>query len=189
MTAFQARTRRTPGSDTTAAPSSPLVSLMHYKRWADADLMKAVLALPGLIAAPEGQYVTAIIRHFHTVDCIFKAHLLGVPHQYTSANPAEPSTLSELQERVSAIDEWYVQYAHDLAERALEEALCVTFTDGQEQVLTRSDILLHVALHGTYHRGNVGILLRQCGAEPLPDRFTSYLRRAPNGLEQAARCG
>lgn len=188
MTVLRAQT----SADSDPAVTAPnlMVALMDYKRWADADLLEAVLALPALIAAPEGQYVTAIIRHFHTVDCIFKAHLLGVPHQYSSANPAEPIGLEELQQRVSATDEWYVGYAQKLGEREreLDEALQVSFTDGQQQVLTRADILLHVSLHGTYHRGNAGILMRTSGAEPPPDRFTSYLRRS-HGIEPTARCG
>jgi uncharacterized damage-inducible protein DinB len=167
-----------------ARPASDLLlSLMRYKAWADADLLRTVLALPALLAAPEGGYVTAIVRHFHTVDCIFKAHLLGVPHAYTSANPA---TLSELQPRVATIDEWYVQYARNVSPRDLEEAQDVKFTDGQEQVLTRSDILLHVSLHGAGHRGNISLLIRKLGAEPPPDRFTSYLRRCSSAPEPSA---
>ncbi len=158
-------------------PCDLMLSLMRYKAWADADLMSAVLALPALHEGPEGQYATAIVRHFHTVDCIFRAHLLGIPHEYTSANPAEPATLSQLQPRVGAIDAWYVEYACSIDERDLGEALEVKFTDGQQQVLTRADILLHVSLHGSSHRGNIGLLLRMRGAEPPPDRFTSYLRR------------
>jgi len=152
-------------------------SLMRYKMWADAELMRAVLALPSLVAAPEGAFVTAIIRHFHTADCVFRAHLLGIPHDYTSANPLEPATLAELGPRVAAIDERYVSYTRDLDANDLWQALHVRFTDGDEQLLTRSDILLHVSLHGAYHRGNVGILLRKHGLEPLPDRFTTFLRR------------
>jgi uncharacterized damage-inducible protein DinB len=57
-------------------------------------------------------------------------------------------------------------------------------TDGERQVLTRADILLYVSLHGAGHRGQVGLLLRKCGAEPPPDRFTNYLRQRPMVLEQ-----
>lgn len=156
--------------------AADMASLMRYKRWADADLLNAAIALPTLARLLLGRYLTKIIRHFHTVDCIFKAHLLGIPHQYSSPNPAEPATLTELRQRVNAVDEWYLEYARNADERVLAEALDVTFTDGQQQVLTRSDILLHVSLHGAYHRGNAGILLRIVGTEPLPDRFTSYLR-------------
>jgi uncharacterized damage-inducible protein DinB len=151
-------------------------TLMQYKAWADADLLKTLLAAPEFSSQPEGRLVVAIIRHFHTVDCIFRAHLLGVPHAYTSANPPEPAAISELQQRVSAIDEWYVEYTRSLDERALAEVLDVKFTDGQQQRLTRSDILLHVTLHGTSHRGNVGLLMKKCGVEPPQDRFSTYLR-------------
>jgi len=157
-------------------PTELMRSLMRYKRWADADLLDTALALPALATRLEGQYVTAIVRHFHTVDCIFRAHLLGTSHGYTSPNPTDPVLLSDLRPRVAATDEWFVDYACRLAPRELGEALQVTFTDGQRQVLTRSDILLHVSLHGTAHRGQIGLLLRQCGAEPPPDRFTNYVR-------------
>jgi uncharacterized damage-inducible protein DinB len=52
----------------------------------------------------------------------------------------------------------------------------VTFTDGQAQRLTRSDILLHVSQHGTGHRGQVSLFIKLCGIEPPPDRITNYLR-------------
>jgi uncharacterized damage-inducible protein DinB len=158
------------------ASNNLMHSLMRYKRWADADLLDTVIALPALVDAQEGQFVTAIIRHYHTVDCIFRAHLLGIAHEYTSPNPPEPATLPELQERVSATDAWYVDYARNLEQRELGQVLNVRFTDGQQQLLSRSDILLYVSLHGAGHRGQVSLLIRKCGAEPPPDRFTNYLR-------------
>jgi uncharacterized damage-inducible protein DinB len=157
---------------------NPMLSLMRYKRWADAELMSAVLAHPTLGAAPDAEYVPVIIRHFHTVDCIFKAHLLGLPHAYSSANPAEPAALADLQQQMREVDDWYVEYTLELTEHQLGQALQVKFTDGDQRVLTRSDILLHVSLHGAYHRGNVGVLLQKCGAAPPPDGFASYLSRA-----------
>jgi uncharacterized damage-inducible protein DinB len=163
----------------TSSASDSLLLLMRYKRWADAELLDAVLALPMLPSAPEGSIVTAIIRHFHTVDCIFKAHLLGVPHEYSSTNPAEPAALAELRERVHVVDDWYVEYAQHLDEHALGQALRVEFTDGQEQVLTRSEILHYISLHGGGHRGQVSLLLRKIGAVPPPDRLTNYLREHP----------
>ena len=41
--------------------------------------------------------------------------------------------------------------------------------------MTRGDILSHVCLHGTYHRGNAGIILQKNGIEPNDDRMTDYL--------------
>jgi uncharacterized damage-inducible protein DinB len=153
-----------------------MLSLMRYKRWGDAELIKAAIALPAPFPEPEGGYITAIIRHFHTVDCIFKAHLLDIPHEYTSPNPPEPATLAELQRHVHEIDAWYVDYASKLDEHDFGQVVHVAFTDGQQQVLKRSDILLHVSQHGTGHRGQVALLMQKCGVRPPPDRFPNYLR-------------
>lgn len=167
-------------------PADALVSLMLYKQWADRELLDAVARLGWLARWTIGRIVRMIIRHFHTVDAIFRAHLLGVPHEYRSANPAEPRHLAELRRAVLDVDAWYVDYVSGLDTRRLSETSVVVFTDGEHQRMTRSEMLLHVALHGAYHRGNVGLLLRLSGIGALPDRLTSYLRvdeasRRPRG--------
>lgn len=44
---------------------------------------------------------------------------------------------------------------------------------------TIEDILLHVALHGAYHRGQVALLLRSDGAEPAPTDYIAFIRGSP----------
>lgn len=46
------------------------------------------------------------------------------------------------------------------------------FTTGLE------DILLHVALHGSYHRGQVAALLRSSGDTPSPTDYIQWVRGA-----------
>ena len=36
-------------------------------------------------------------------------------------------------------------------------------------------MLLHISHHGTYHRGNVGVLMRSLGMDLPPDRFINYI--------------
>jgi uncharacterized damage-inducible protein DinB len=52
------------------------------------------------------------------------------------------------------------------------------FTSGAPARITRGEILLHVCLHGTYHRGNAGVLLQKSGAPPYPDGITAFLEGA-----------
>jgi uncharacterized damage-inducible protein DinB len=160
----------------TTSTSELLASLLRYKRWADTELLEAALALPTAFPAKEAGYITAIIRHYHTVDRIFQAHLLEVEHPYSSPNPAEPATLTELQQVVSRTDAWFVDYAAKLTPGELAQVLQVKFTDGQQQPLTRADILLYVSQHGTGHRGQVALIMKLCGVDAPPDRFTNYLR-------------
>jgi uncharacterized damage-inducible protein DinB len=41
---------------------------------------------------------------------------------------------------------------------------------------TLEDMLLQVALHGCYHRGQVALLLRDTGAEPAPTDYIAFIR-------------
>ncbi|HTO44351.1 MAG TPA: DinB family protein, partial [Burkholderiales bacterium] len=63
-------------------------------------------------------------------------------------------------------------------EDALEEFIDFGFTSGKPARMRRGDIILHVCLHGTYHRGNAGILLQRIGIVPNDDRVTDYLEEA-----------
>ncbi len=40
------------------------------------------------------------------------------------------------------------------------------------------DILLHLALHGSYHRGQIAAAMRQGGAEPAPTDYIAFIRGA-----------
>jgi uncharacterized damage-inducible protein DinB len=44
--------------------------------------------------------------------------------------------------------------------------------------MTRGEIILHVCLHGTYHRGNAGILFQKKGIVPNRDSMTDFLEMA-----------
>jgi uncharacterized damage-inducible protein DinB len=41
------------------------------------------------------------------------------------------------------------------------------------------DILVHVAMHGSYHRGQISLLVRDAGTEPQPTDFIAFVRGAP----------
>ena len=47
------------------------------------------------------------------------------------------------------------------------------------------DILMHVALHGCYHRGQVALLLRESGCEPQPTDYIAFVRGAAAATRRA----
>jgi uncharacterized damage-inducible protein DinB len=54
----------------------------------------------------------------------------------------------------------------------------LVFTDGDRGCMSRREMLTHVAIHGAYHRGEVGRLLKQMPA-PVPwDTFAVFLHQA-----------
>jgi uncharacterized damage-inducible protein DinB len=46
------------------------------------------------------------------------------------------------------------------------------------------DILLHVALHGSYHRGQISMLLRDAGSEPRATDYIAFVRGAPSATRE-----
>jgi uncharacterized damage-inducible protein DinB len=67
-----------------------------------------------------------------------------------------------------------------IAERAdLAAEIRYRTSAGAEFASRLDDILLHVALHGSYHRGQVALLLRDAGAEPAPTDYIAWARGAP----------
>lgn len=155
----------------------PYASLMRYKRWADDQLFALLLGRPEVATEPQTEILREIVGHFHVVDRIFQAHLQGVPHAFAATRLQDAPRLTQLRDQVAAVDQWYVEYAQGVGPDDLREERTVRFTDGTEKTFTTADMLLHVSHHGTYHRGNAGVLLRMMGMELPPDRFIDYVER------------
>jgi uncharacterized damage-inducible protein DinB len=51
-----------------------------------------------------------------------------------------------------------------------------TSTQGAPFANSVGDILLHVALHGAWHRGQIAALMRQAGLEPAPSDYILFAR-------------
>ena len=49
------------------------------------------------------------------------------------------------------------------------------------------DILAHAVLHGSYHRGQVSLLVRDAGAQPQPTDFIAFVRGAPAATRASVR--
>lgn len=168
--------------DPTAEPSNPYASLMLYKRWADDHLLAALLARPGIEDEPQTALIREVVGHFHVVDRIFQAHLRGVPHDLTGTRLEQSLSLTQLRAEIATVDQWLVGYAQSVGSEALAERLSIRLTDGTAKVFSRAEMLLHLSQHGTYHRGNVGVLMRMLGMELPPDRYIDYVAdREPRG--------
>jgi uncharacterized damage-inducible protein DinB len=50
---------------------------------------------------------------------------------------------------------------------------------GQEFRSMLEDILLHVALHGSYHRGQISLIVRGGGGEPAATDYIAFVRGVP----------
>ncbi len=157
---------------------SILTSLLDYKAHASRELLEALGVAQSTIPADNLRRALRVLHHAHIVDCIFLAHLEGVPHGYMASWQAEAPPLADLAQWMAETDARYRAHlaAHDDA--ALDEAIDFTFTDGKAGRMTRAEMLLHVATHAGYHRGEAGALVPEVEAASMRDIFAGYLHRA-----------
>jgi uncharacterized damage-inducible protein DinB len=115
------------------------------------------------------------------------SHIIGAEEIWLSRLEGRPTRLpvwpqvnrDELRAAREQVVAGYARYLDALTTEALDADIHYTNTAGRAFATKRVDILLHVALHGQYHRGKINLLLRQIGAEPVPTDYIAYVRGAP----------
>lgn len=60
-----------------------------------------------------------------------------------------------------------------------ERIIAYTNTQGTLFRTRLSDILIHLALHGSYHPGQIAMALRREGIEPVNTDYIAYVRAQP----------
>jgi uncharacterized damage-inducible protein DinB len=158
-----------------ANPYSPLVC---YKQWADRGLCDVVVQTIARLDAQDTAIVLRILDHIHVVDQIFQHHLQGRRHGFHAPRSVEVPDLSTLTSGMHRVDAWYASYVGGLSAGDFEEPIDFVFTSGKSARMRRSEMLLHVCLHGTYHRGNAGLILLKNGIAPNNDAMTEFLESA-----------
>jgi uncharacterized damage-inducible protein DinB len=154
--------------------------LTRYTQWANQRLYQALQAVPeaGQKAPCPGrpQGMAGVLGHVYVVDLIWKAHLLGQAHGFTSRSAPAYIPCAELAGLQAQEDAWYAGYAQSLSGQDLQESVDFRFVDGGAGRLTRGDMLLHVVNHKTYHRGYVADMLYGLGLKPPTMDLPVFLR-------------
>jgi uncharacterized damage-inducible protein DinB len=158
----------------------PYTQLIAMKRWADRGLCDLVSQNFDRLTKEEASIMLRIFDHIHVVDRIFQHHLQGLPHTFQAPRSWELPELQELAQSMREVDDWYASYVGSLAENDLEQGVDFVFTSGKPARMRRSEIILHVCLHGNYHRGNAGAVLQLKGITPSRDAITDFLEDAAN---------
>lgn len=160
--------------------------LIQVKRWADRGLHDAVERNFDRLGSEDASIMLRILDHIHAVDRIFQHHLLGLPHTFKAPRSETIPELQTLLKSTKELDDWYVSYVDSLTAGEIEESLDFVFTSGKHARMKRGEIILHVCMHGTYHRGNAGAVLQLKGLTPSRDAVTDFLEDT-NPTAYAAR--
>ncbi|HZL86260.1 MAG TPA: DinB family protein [Candidatus Krumholzibacteria bacterium] len=152
--------------------------LAHHMKWADACTLEA-------LRAAEAPPAPALALY---------AHVLGAEHVWLARLQGEPSglavwptlTLDGCAEASADSSRGYARFLSSLAPADLERKVKYTNSAGLSFEDAIGDILLHVFLHGAYHRGQVAQQLRAEGQTPAATDYIAFVRGTP-AATQATR--
>lgn len=112
------------------------------------------------------------------------SHMLGAEHEWLSRILGKTSTHAiwpklNLVRCASLARENHAGFAPLVNEATTgggERLITYRNSSGVEYTNTLEDILLHVAQHGVYHRGQVALLVRASGGDAIPTDYILFTR-------------
>jgi uncharacterized damage-inducible protein DinB len=144
-----------------------LGDLYAHMEWADASVWEAVLACE---AAPADTRMRDWLYHLHLVQRAFLRTWLGEPRDAPYPTFEDAPSLARWGRDYYAQGTAFLQAA---GAQALAAPLSIPWAAMVEQRIGRppaeaslADTALQVAMHSTYHRGQINARLRELGGEP-----------------------
>lgn len=146
--------------------------LFAHAAWAD-DLVQRALEAAGDRAPSRA---VELYAHVLGAELVWLARLEGSAADTAVWPEATPGHLAPL---ARSCRERYASLLAGLDEAGAAREVRYVNSAGRAFTSRVDDILLHVALHGVNHRGQVSLLLRQAGLEPVPTDYIAWVRGAP----------
>ena len=159
--------------------------LYEYDRWANSRVLQSVSRLSAEqftrdmggsfrsvrdtvvhIIAAQWSWLTYWTAPSQTADFLEGLWVQADALFHVSAFPNCEAVRSKWAE----VEKMQVEFVNSVTEEALRKMLPVRASQ-----LSLAHSMQHVVNHGTYHRGQVAVMLRQLAAEPLPTDFAFFL--------------
>ncbi len=148
-----------------------LTQLFEHLRWADARVQASL--------------TEAVNPPPHTLDLF--AHVVAAEHVWLARMRREKPeievwpklSLAQCLELGSRNADEFSALVESLDEIGLDSGVTYKNSAGLEFTSSFRDILLHVALHGTYHRGQIAAAVRAGGDTPALTDYIAFVRGTP----------
>lgn len=175
-----------------------LTTLFEHLRWADVEARRAIETLE--VGSDERGEAVVTYAHIAASEEVWLARIEGRSPEYPiwpdldleEAGDLAARNGDALEEIARGIDDLLPGANHggrdtqregdegdDRHGVAGDRAVIYTNSSGKEYRNRLEDVLLHVALHGAYHRGQLAHFVRRGGGTPNPTDYIVFLRGDP----------
>jgi uncharacterized damage-inducible protein DinB len=144
-----------------------LKRLVAHMRWADALVADELEAVP----QPDPEAVR-LFAHIASVEHLWYSRILGRAPDHAVWPPLPPREARTLAAEHAHLFEVLVTDGSDL-----ERVVDYRNSAGIDYRSSVSDIVLHTAMHGEHHRGQIARIVRAAGREPPYTDYIQFARR------------
>jgi uncharacterized damage-inducible protein DinB len=151
--------------------------LVDYTRWADGRMHDAVSKLPPdqwtKDLGSSLKSVQGTVVHIASAQWIWISRWKGESPK-AMWTPADYPTPASIREKSEALAKDLAAFVAGQSGESVEKPLNYRNLKGEPMSFPLGQLMLHMANHSTYHRGQVTTLLRQLGAQPISTDFVLY---------------
>jgi uncharacterized damage-inducible protein DinB len=153
--------------------------LYDYNSWANERVLESLRSVgqdifSGNMQASHGS-IRGIIAHVGGAEWIWLQRWKG-SSPVSLLSESEFETVEIAAQRLRKIDRDLQEFTSRLTQADLDGIRSYKTTEGKAYSNVLSDMLLHLANHSSYHRGQISTLLRQSGAVPQSTDFILFIR-------------
>ncbi|WP_020620663.1 DinB family protein [Paenibacillus daejeonensis] len=146
-----------------------MLRMMEHMHWANAEILDVVEK--NGVDDPD---ILRLLRHMAIAEQVWLIRLNGGSSRHLQLWEAGDAT--EVAALMRANDRGYRDYMALLTEADLDGTIAYTNQQGTPFEMPVRDILIHVTLHGQYHRGQVNRMLVSGKVQPVVFDFIAFAR-------------
>lgn len=144
--------------------------LFAYDRWANDEVLRALMRIP-----EPPQRAVKVMAHIIGTQYVWHARMTAI------ANDVAVWPDLTVKQTASAMDAIATGWAEIIrrGEDFLRGEFSYANSKGEKWTSRNDDVLMHVIMHGSYHRGQIAAAIRAGGNEPP---YTDYVQATRAGL-------
>lgn len=162
------------------------VEMFNYHIWANQTILGRIKELSPSVLNQEVNSsfptIAHALSHIYAVDTMWYLVLTGtgMPEAFHKSIPLNMSILDSVDEYANLFAQLSEQYKEWLQNQTdLEQTILLDNPFAGIRQTRLSEIVLHTANHGTYHRGNISTMLRQLGHASTMNDYSLFWYQMP----------
>ena len=155
-----------------------LINLLNYNSWANDEFFRVIVQLsPDEINKQRKSFMNSIrnsLNHLLVIDKIWLANMKKETHTFDHLQTILFEDMDMLWDAKKKEDILIKNYTSNLSEHDLLELVDCELIGGNKVSMSRSMIITHLVMHGSYHRGIIAEMFGQIPLPPIAQDITTW---------------